>query len=57
MEPDPETAFAIALDLNDRFEMDGRDRTATRVWHGRLAVSTIGLAGTADLRHDPLHEL
>ncbi|MDB5351677.1 MAG: phr [Planctomycetota bacterium] len=23
--PDPETAFAIALDLNDRYEMDGRD--------------------------------
>ena len=23
--PDPETAFRIALDLNDRYEMDGRD--------------------------------
>ena len=23
--PDPETAFAICLDLNDRYEMDGRD--------------------------------
>jgi deoxyribodipyrimidine photo-lyase len=23
--PDPETAFAVALDLNDRYEMDGRD--------------------------------
>ncbi len=23
--PDPETAFQIALDLNDRYEMDGRD--------------------------------
>ena len=23
--PDPETAFAIAVDLNDRYEMDGRD--------------------------------
>ena len=23
--PDPESAFAIALDLNDRYEMDGRD--------------------------------
>lgn len=23
--PDPETAFEVALDLNDRFEMDGRD--------------------------------
>jgi deoxyribodipyrimidine photo-lyase len=23
--PDPETAFAITLDLNDRYEMDGRD--------------------------------
>jgi deoxyribodipyrimidine photo-lyase len=23
--PDPETAFGIALDLNDRYEMDGRD--------------------------------
>jgi deoxyribodipyrimidine photo-lyase len=23
--PDPETAFSIALDLNDRYEMDGRD--------------------------------
>jgi deoxyribodipyrimidine photo-lyase len=23
--PDPETAYAIALDLNDRYEMDGRD--------------------------------
>jgi deoxyribodipyrimidine photo-lyase len=23
--PDPETAFEIALDLNDRYEMDGRD--------------------------------
>jgi deoxyribodipyrimidine photo-lyase len=23
--PDPESAFALAVDLNDRFEMDGRD--------------------------------
>ncbi len=23
--PDPETAFSLALDLNDRYEMDGRD--------------------------------
>jgi deoxyribodipyrimidine photo-lyase len=23
--PDAETAFAIAVDLNDRYEMDGRD--------------------------------
>lgn len=23
--PDPETAFGVALDLNDRYEMDGRD--------------------------------